>query len=404
MHRLVYMPESGNSVRLAWVLLFVAEIWFSLYWVLTLSVRWNQIHRTTFKSSLSQRYEDKLPGVDVFVCTADPTIEPPLMVINTVLSVMAYDYPPEKLTVYLSDDGCSEHTLYAVLEASRFSKHWLPFCKKLGIEPRSPAAYFSNIFDKPDNHDHLSKSKELISIKKLYDQMEHRIETATKLGRISNEIRSQYKGFAEWDSVQSPSDHQTIVQILIDGRDSEAVDCEGCPLPTLVYLSREKRPKHHHNFKAGAMNSLIRVSSNISNAPIVLNLDCDMYSNNSESVRDALCFLMDEEEGQEIAFVQYPQCFVNVPKDDIYGSSLFIGMEVEFPGMDGYGGPAYIGTGCFHRREVLCGKKYVKGDKFKWNKGFERKEGSAGKLEETSKIFAQIAVMRMVLNGEMRWD
>ena len=49
-----------------------------------------------------------LPGVDIFVCTADPVIEPPLMVINTVLSMMAYDYPPEKLNIYVSDDGGSE--------------------------------------------------------------------------------------------------------------------------------------------------------------------------------------------------------------------------------------------------------------------------------------------------------
>ena len=64
------------------------------------------------------------------------------MVINTVLSVMAYDYPPEKLSVYLSDDGGSELTFYAMVEAARFSKFWLPFCKKFKVEPRSPEAYF----------------------------------------------------------------------------------------------------------------------------------------------------------------------------------------------------------------------------------------------------------------------
>ena len=88
------------------------------------------------------RYEKALPGIDIFVCTADPVIEPPVMVINTVLSVMAYDYPPEKLNVYLSDDGGSDLTFYAMLEASRFCKIWLPFCKKFKVEPRSPEAYF----------------------------------------------------------------------------------------------------------------------------------------------------------------------------------------------------------------------------------------------------------------------
>ncbi|KAA8537262.1 hypothetical protein F0562_027051 [Nyssa sinensis] len=123
----------------------MAELWFSLYWIVTQFVRWNPINRKTFKDRLSQRYEEVLPAVDIFVCTADPTIEPPIMVINTVLSVMAYEYPTEKLSIYLSDDGGSEITFYALLEASRFSKYWLPFCKKYRVEPRSPAAYFSRV-------------------------------------------------------------------------------------------------------------------------------------------------------------------------------------------------------------------------------------------------------------------
>lgn len=85
--------------------------------------------------------------MDIFVCTADPAIEPPVMVINTVLSVMAYDYPPENLSIYLSDDAGSEITFYALLEASRFSKYWLPYCKKFKIEPRSPATYFESLTD-----------------------------------------------------------------------------------------------------------------------------------------------------------------------------------------------------------------------------------------------------------------
>ncbi|GAU13522.1 hypothetical protein TSUD_128190 [Trifolium subterraneum] len=83
---------------------------------------------------------------------ADPEIEPPIMVINTVLSVMAYDYPTEKLSVYLSDDGGSEITFYALLEASNFAKNWIPFCKRYKIEPRSPAAYFNTIIDSTDTN------------------------------------------------------------------------------------------------------------------------------------------------------------------------------------------------------------------------------------------------------------
>lgn len=65
----------------------------------------------------------------------------------------------------------------------------------------------------------------------------------------------------------------------------------------------------------------IRVSSVISNSPIVMNVDCDMYSNNSETIRDALCFFLDEEMGHKIGFVQYPQNFNNLTKNNIYGNS-----------------------------------------------------------------------------------
>lgn len=110
------------------------------------------------------RYEKALPSIDIFVCTADHEIEPPVMVINTVLSHMAYDYPPEKLNVYLSDDGCSDLMFYALLEASRFSKHWIPFCKRFNIQPRSPDAYFSTLAtETPD--DDLLLAKYLFSIK-----------------------------------------------------------------------------------------------------------------------------------------------------------------------------------------------------------------------------------------------
>jgi hypothetical protein len=53
-----------------------------------------------------------------------------------------------------------------------------------------------------------------------------------------------------------------------------------------------------------------------------MNVDCDMYSNNSGSIRDALCFFLDEEQGEDIGFVQYPQNFENVVHNDIYGNPI----------------------------------------------------------------------------------
>ena len=70
------------------------------------------------------------------------------------------------------------------------------------------------------------------------------------------------------------------------------------------------------------------MSSKISNGSIILNVDCDMYSNNSESVRDAVCFFMDEEKGHEIAYVQFPQCYDNLTRNDLYDTCFRVINEV----------------------------------------------------------------------------
>ncbi|KAK6133039.1 hypothetical protein DH2020_033194 [Rehmannia glutinosa] len=388
----------NENEKLAWIGMFGAEIWFGLYWILTQAHRWNRIYRQTFKDRLSQRYENDLPGVDIFVCTADPKIEPPMMVINTVLSVMAYDYPPEKLSVYLSDDGGSDLTFYALLEASHFAKHWIPYCKKYNVEPRSPEAHFRSESEEFE----ASQAQHLASVKKLYQVMENKIELATKLGRISKSALLEHKGFANWDSFVSQKDHDAILQILIDGRDAEAKDIEDCRLPTLVYLSREKRPQHFHNFKAGAMNALLRVSSEISNGPVILNLDCDMYSNNSQSIRDALCFFLDEQKSHEFAYVQFPQNFHNLTKNELYGGSMRVVADVEFHGLDGYGGPLYVGTGCFHRRDTLCGRKFTKGSSmFEWKGSSVPRTGeSVIELEERIKELASCTIEKNTQWGQ----
>jgi hypothetical protein len=78
------------------------------------------------------------------VTTADHVLEPPIITVNTVLSLLALDYPANKLACYVSDDGCSPLTFYAIVEASKFAKLWVPFCKKYNVQIRAPFRYFSD--------------------------------------------------------------------------------------------------------------------------------------------------------------------------------------------------------------------------------------------------------------------
>lgn len=56
-----------------------------------------------------------------------------------------------------------------------------------------------------------------------------------------------------------------------------------------------------------------------------------MYANNSKSALEALCILLDEKEGKEIAFVQFPQFYDNLTRNDLYGSMMRVIADVRDP-------------------------------------------------------------------------
>ncbi|XP_065858989.1 cellulose synthase-like protein G2 [Euphorbia lathyris] len=127
------------------LILFIADLVLTFMWCTAQAFRLFQIRRQEFPENLEKVLKrSDFPAMDVFICTADPTKEPPIGVVNTALSVMAYDYPPEKLSVYVSDDGGSAVTLFAFMEAAKFASQWLPFCRENNIVERSPEAYFES--------------------------------------------------------------------------------------------------------------------------------------------------------------------------------------------------------------------------------------------------------------------
>jgi hypothetical protein len=72
---------------------------------------------------------------------------------------------------------------------------------------------------------------------------------------------------------------------------------------------------------------------------------------------------------------------------------LFV--KIELAGIDGYGGALYSGTGCFHRRECLCGVKYSKDQKpIIIDANGRTKNKSVSELEESSKVLANCSFER----------
>ena len=146
--------EPHNLVHpFPWFLIFAAEILLSFLWILKQPMYWRPVTRTAFPERLPK--DEELPRIDVFICTTDPNKEPTFEVMNTVVSAMALDYPGEKLSVYLSDDGCASVTLEGMKEAWAFATWWLPFCRRYNVKTICPLAYF----DQPEEE---SQSEEFI--------------------------------------------------------------------------------------------------------------------------------------------------------------------------------------------------------------------------------------------------
>jgi len=49
----------------------------------------------------------------------------------------------------------------------------------------------------------------------MYQDMESRVENASKLGEVPKETYSNHKEFSQWDSYSSRRDHDTILQVCI---------------------------------------------------------------------------------------------------------------------------------------------------------------------------------------------
>ncbi|KAF3644071.1 putative cellulose synthase-like protein E6-like isoform X2 [Capsicum annuum] len=249
-----------------WFLIFLSEFVLSSLWLLNSVHLFSPVTRTTYPENLVDD-NNELPEIDVFVCTADPVKEPATVVVNTVLSAMAIDYDPEKVTVYLSDDGCCITTLCALREAWRFGEVWVPFCREFGVKKICPEAFYRTVGD--------------------------------------DEEEEEIKGGNE-------------------------------------YLQQRE-------------NVQLRVSGMISNSPYILMLDCDMHLNDPSSARQAMCFHLDPKMSPSLAFVQFPQRFHNVSKNDIYDSALRACFVVKWPGMDGLIGPMLSGTCFYMKRKALYG-------------------------------------------------
>ncbi|TXG55396.1 hypothetical protein EZV62_020652 [Acer yangbiense] len=136
--------------------------------------------------------------------SADPVLEPPIITVNTVLSLLAIDYPTHKLACYVSDDGCLLLTFYSLVEASKFAKLRLQFFNKYNVHVRAPSRYFLQYTSSDHRENSFEFKQEWEKMKDEYGQLSRKIEDAAH-NITGDEL-------AVFSNVTEAKNHSTIVK------------------------------------------------------------------------------------------------------------------------------------------------------------------------------------------------
>ncbi|KAI6672791.1 hypothetical protein NL676_000697 [Syzygium grande] len=214
-YRLAHIKDHG----LEWHVALVYELWFTFVWVVVVSTKWSTVRYKTYPQRISCKVSEdefqlkylanELPPVDVFVTTADPQLEPPIITVNAVLSLMAVDYPAHKLSCDVSDDACSLLTFYSLMEATKFAELWVPFCKKYNIQLQAPFRYLASDATTLSGDDCLLEFQQAWhTIKDEYEKLSRKIE-GTSQGSVPSDFTGEFAVFSNTER----SDHPSIIKI-----------------------------------------------------------------------------------------------------------------------------------------------------------------------------------------------
>ncbi|RVW41791.1 Cellulose synthase-like protein D3 [Vitis vinifera] len=265
-----------------------------------------------------------------FVSTADPEKEPPLVTANTILSILAADYPVEKLACYVSDDGGALLTFEAMAEAASFANTWVPFCRKHDIEPRNPETYFNLKRDPYKNKVRPDFVKDRRRVKREYDEFKVRING------LPDSIRRRSDAYHAREEIKA-------MKLQRQNRDDEAVETVKVPKATWMadgthWPGTWMNPgsEHSKGDHAGIIQVMLKppsdepLQSTADDTRLIDLTDVDirlpllvMFP----AMREGMCFMMDRG-GDRICYVQFPQRFegpslcwnwMPLQKDALYG-------------------------------------------------------------------------------------
>ncbi|MBW4512702.1 MAG: glycosyltransferase [Scytonematopsis contorta HA4267-MV1] len=330
--------------------LLIAEIYSYFGGVMFIIGMWRPLKRKvkSLDKMLPTLPSDDWPTVDVFITCYN---ESPDIVEKTARAALAMHYPTRKLRVYVLDDGNS-----AAMRA--MTEH-------LSLEDLSCPQ--------------LQEQAELINIQRLILKKRlyklEKLAPGIQMAELFIAASSSSESFFSTESKKFaialkrlqqfilclPSSSRTISERLVQEKKSvEAAiyekDQELIHLVRVYYIARPKPPGKPHHAKAGNINYAI--FSGETSGQFILTLDADHIVKPHFLKRVLPYFytynlFAGKYESNRIAFVQTPQDFYNIPKDDPFGhqAQLFYGPILQ--GKDGMNAAFYTGTNAILRREAL---------------------------------------------------
>ncbi|KAJ7561569.1 hypothetical protein O6H91_03G033700 [Diphasiastrum complanatum] len=150
-------------------------------------------------------------------------------------------------------------------------------------------------------------------------------------------------------AIDYPSDCFKVLVLDDGGDDTLLAECAALQADhskgQLLYLRRKKLKGVPHNFKCGNLNYGLQHS----HAEFVVMMDADMILHRS-FLRRLLPHIVDS---PQVAFVQIPQSFYNLPPGDPLDDACLLGYDRVLPHRDSLGSAGCVGTGAIFRRKHL---------------------------------------------------
>ncbi|BAY32425.1 cellulose synthase [Nostoc carneum NIES-2107] len=292
------------------------------------------------------------PNVDVFIACYN---EPSEIVEATARAALNIDYPPNKLRVYILDDGnspqmrtMSERLCIEDLQSPLLQQE----AHKIDVEL---AAFMERLQELETLKPNLLDAEELLQNLSPEDNQSQNPST-TFLQSLRQFILDFSPHYQNNHTAQKSLKARLITEQEFLAKAIHQKELELGDLARLRYIARPKQPGVSHHAKAGNLNYAI--FSGETAGEFILTLDAD-HIPQPQFLKRVLPYFYNynlfggKYEQNKIAFVQTPQGFYNLPDNDPFGhrANLFYGPLQQ--GKDGMNAAFYTGTNAVLRREAL---------------------------------------------------